>query len=384
MNQPVSQRASGLPAAEHLAPDFRVEVEGRELEPLITGDIREVRVVSELNNISHFELLLDNWSESGFQLKNGDSETFAVGNRVRLSMGYKGHNVSLITGRISSLTAYFPEDGDPMLRISGLDDLWQLRDRKPQVGDLKQFAEMADHEVVRIVASRNGINRTDIHPEGVTHPVSIQKNQEDASFLLERAYRRDSDLYVRNDPQSGESTLCFKPPTDSRDATAIRSFVFKWGKDLVEFKSRLTVAKQVGKLTVRGWNPQKKEVISYTATTSDLPAGTGNSGPSFVEDIFGNKEDIKVDYPVVSEEEAKDLAVALLRRRAYEFISSTGRVIGFPELRAGDNVEIDGVGERFGGLYYLQKVEHNIGDNGFATLFEGRRVYDGGGKADAS
>lgn len=382
MNQAASQQVSGLPPTEYLAPEYVITIEGRELDPVIQGDIRELRVTTTLNNISGFEFLLDNWNESGFELKHSDDEAFAVGNRVHLSLGYTDRVVSLMKGRICSLTAYFPEDGDPMMRVSGLDDLWLLRDRKPVAGDLKQFTEMADHEVVRIVAARNHINHTDLDQEGVKHPVVFQKNQEDAVFLMERAWRRDRDFYIRNDPDTGESTLCFKKPNDGREAGSIRSFVFNWGRDLLEFKTSLTAARQVGKLTVRGWDPQKKEVVKYTATASDLPSGSGQCGPSIVEDALSGKEEIKIDCPVVSQEEAKDLAVALLCRRSYEFITAAGRAIGLPDLRAGDNVEINGVGVRFGGIYYLDKVDHNIGDNGYFTLFEGRRIYDGGGESD--
>ena len=85
-----------------------------------------------------------------------------------------------------------------------------------------------------------------------------------------------------------------------------------------------------------------------------------------------------VDAPVTTEQEAKDLAIARLRERAYEFITGTGQVIGLPDLRPGDNLELQGLGRRFTGQYYIKKIEHTLGASGYLTTFEVRRVFDGG------
>ena len=135
-------------------------------------------------------------------------------------------------------------------------------------------------------------------------------------------------------------------------------------------------------MTVRGWNERTKQAISYKATQSDLPgggkSGGGTSGPKAAAQNMQNRQEVVVDAPVASEQEARDLAISLLRERAYEFIKGTGQVIGVPDLRPGRNVELQGLGTRFSGTYYLKKVEHNLTSNGYLTTFEVRRVFDGG------
>ena len=73
-----------------------------------------------------------------------------------------------------------------------------------------------------------------------------------------------------------------------------------------------------------------------------------------------------------------ELAKSLLRERAYEFITATGKVAGLPELRPGDNLEMFGLGRRFSGSYYVKRVEHSLGSSGFFTEFTARRIFDGG------
>jgi len=71
-------------------------------------------------------------------------------------------------------------------------------------------------------------------------------------------------------------------------------------------------------------------------------------------------------------------AQALLRERAYHYLKVSGQVIGLPDLRPGYNVELQGLGKRFSGTYYLLKVEHTLGNSGYLTSFEGRSAFGGG------
>ena len=102
------------------------------------------------------------------------------------------------------------------------------------------------------------------------------------------------------------------------------------------------------------------------------------SGPQAAQERLNGKSDIVVDQPVTSAQEARDLAISLLRERAYEYITGSGQVIGLPDLRPGDNVELPGLGKRFSGRYHVLKVEHSLGSSGYQTTFDVRNLFDGG------
>jgi phage protein D len=159
----------------------------------------------------------------------------------------------------------------------------------------------------------------------------------------------------------------------------VRVYVFEWGKSLINFNPTLTLNRQVGKVTVKGWDPNTKSIIQYTAGPNDLPtSGNGDNGPSAIQTRFQDREDIVVDQPVTSKEEAKALATALLRERAYNYITANGQVIGIPDLRPGDKIEVQGLGKRFSGEYYVTKVDHTLGSSGFLTSLDVRNWSDGG------
>lgn len=379
VNQP------GLPT-DYYAPDYRIEIEGQELDPKSKGDILEVKVVMDMENMTSFELNVNNWDDKTFFFKYSDKPTdpkqvtYDLGNRVHVKMGYAGNLLSMARGQITTLAPKFPESGSPTISISGLDGMLKLRDRKPTDKDIKKFVNQSDSDIATIIGQRNGLD-VKVTKTTEKHDLVVQKNQDDAQFIMERAKRIDFDCFVQTDPDTGKDTLYFVKPTDGRSSDKIRVYEFEWGKNLINFSPQLTISRQVSKVTVRGWSAELKDVFEYTAEPKDLPGGggtgKGTSGPEAAEKQLNGKQEVVVDAPVTSQEEAKKLAISLLAERAYEFITGSGQVIGLPDLRPGDNVFLKNLGKRFSGEYYVKKVEHSLGNNGYTTNFDVRRVYDG-------
>src|SRR5262249_21420261 len=198
----------------------------------------------------------------------------------------------------------------------------------------------------------------------------------------------DFDFFIRKDQKTKRDTLYFVKPTDNRDGRRSRIFVFEWGKDLINFNPRLSIGQQLAQITVKGWDPETKKQISYTTVPSDLPSTNcgGTDGARVAQAKLDKKKQDVVDQPVTSLEEARELARSLLRERAYEFLTGTGQIIGLPDLRPGDNLELRGLGQRFSGTaecpvqYYVKKVTHTFGNSGYLTEFDVRSVHDGGTK----
>lgn len=378
------QARSGLPE-DYYAPDFSLEVEGQDLDPETKGDVLEVKVVMDLENMTSADLTINNWDDTNFAFKYSETTTFDLQNEVLVKLGYADRLVPMMRGQIATLSPRFPESGPPTLQVNVVDGLLPLRDAKPAEGAEKRFENLYDWEIAERIAERHGL-RSNVTRSGPQHELVVQANQSDLAFLKERAKRIDFDVYMTTDPdsESGEDTLNFTRPSDGRDDQPIRLYTLVWGESLIDFSPVLTLARQVAKVVVRGWDPRTKEPIIGEATADDLPSGEGTSGPAAAAKGRGSKEEAVVDAPVFSQEEATELAKALLADRAYEFVTGTGRVIGLPDLRPGDNIDLQQLGNRFSGTYYVTKVEHTLGGSGFTTQFDVRRTHDPGPNATAT
>ncbi|MEW8030342.1 MAG: hypothetical protein AB2806_21720 [Candidatus Thiodiazotropha sp.] len=370
----------GLPPTGHYAPNFEVEIEGEPLDLESKGDILSLKVVMDLDNMTSAEIELSNWDDKSFWFKYSDQSGIYVGHRVHVKMGYADRLVSMLRGRINSLTPLFPAAGASTLSIGILDNMQLLKDRRPAEGEQRQFRDMTDADIAQVIATRNGL-QADVDNGGVEHAEVIQGDLDDAQFLIQRARRTDNDCFIYTDPETGEATLRFGAPRDERAGGTVRNHAFTWGESLKSFSPTLTMSNQVSQVTVRGWDEEQMEPIVATATQNDIvDAVSGNTGAGNAETAVGGREDVVIGAAVTTHAEAKTLARSLLRERAYEFITGKGEVIGLPDLRPGDTMTISGLGDRFSGTYYVKKVEHEIGSSGYGTRFEVRRSYDEGAR----
>jgi uncharacterized protein len=373
-----STLANGLPSGDYYAPDYQITIENQTLDAESKGDVLDLKVTMDLEDLTHFDMTVNNWDDKSLSFKYSDTTTFDLGNLVQVEMGYAGQLLPMVKGLITSLTPKFSESGPPTLSIAGQDSLVKLKERKPKDGEQKKFVNALDSEIVQKIAMRNSLVPK-ITPTTERHDIVIQKNQDDLAFVKERAKRNDYDCYIGVDPDTGNDALYFQPPTDGRNSSKVNMYVFQWGKTLINFSPTISLNRQVGQVTVKAWDPNTKSVLLYTATASDLPSSSsGENGPSAVAARLSDRQDIVVDMPVTSQQEAKTLAIALLRERAYNYITATGQIIGLPDLRPGDQVEVQGLGQRFSGQYYVTKCEHALGSSGYLTTFTVRNYADGG------
>jgi uncharacterized protein len=144
----------------------------------------------------------------------------------------------------------------------------------------------------------------------------------------------------------------------------------------MSFTPRLSATGQVSEVTVRGWNSRTKQPIDETVRASDLPssAAADRSGPAKADK---RTRKVVYDAAVASADEARRLAISLLMERANAYTKGTAQVIGQPDLRPGDTVEIGKVGCRFQGQYHVTKVVHTLGASGFTTSFDVDRPVEG-------
>src|ERR1700756_635932 len=131
--------SSGLPSTDYYAPDYKIVVGNQELDPDSKGDVLDLKVTMDLNNLTHFDLTVNNWDDKNLTFKYSYTTTFDLGNEVNIQMGYAGKLLTMFHGLITSLTPRFPESGPPTLVVGGQDKRVRLVDRIPKDGETKKF-----------------------------------------------------------------------------------------------------------------------------------------------------------------------------------------------------------------------------------------------------
>jgi phage protein D len=333
-------------------PDVEIRVDGARLPRPASDDVRAVTVEHAVGEPAWFALELSNWDPDRLQVRWSDGPLFAVGGVVEVLLGYVGALTPVLQGEITSLEPLFRAGRPPLLVVGGYDHGHRLtRTRRT-----RSFVQMRDSEIVAELARAAGL-RVEAPATPTIHPYVVQANQTDWAFLRERAARIGHELLVRD-------KVLRLDPADPGAAAPVRLAV---GKDITEFRPRLSAVGQVGEVAVRGWDVKRKSAV--VGRHHGPPGGQppGRSGPSTADAAFGSSTTAHVDLVPRSKAEADLIAEGSWAAIASGFVRGAAECGGDARLRAGTAVEITGAGTRFSGRYGVTAVTHTLDTAGYRT-----------------
>jgi uncharacterized protein len=369
------------------APGFELRIDGVGLPPGVLRDVIEVTYHDDINEIDGFELTVNNWdatarcckyigSETAAQLSGGSNATqlFTLFDpderkRAELSIGYSGNFQSMVRATFTTIEPSFPESGPPVLTVRGSNILKKLR-TKPFTGAWTNqtpsaialnFNSLRDASQPRLPSPWKVVTNTQAASAEASIEYVAQKNQYDVDFLLQLAHGQGYTL----EADEGEQQLYFGPSQSSTPA----NYQLGWGKGLMSFKPSLATANQLKSVTVRGWDRQTQKAIVVTVGQDDPQVKTLNCN---LLGLVPDRQEQTVELPVFTAAEARQRALAIMLDRLKEMVTAHGRTVGLPKLRAGTLVDIQGIGARLSGTYFVTKTTHTLGESGYVTEFDCR------------
>jgi phage protein D len=232
----------------------------------------------------------------------------------------------------------------------------------------RTFTGKTDSAILKEVVGDAGLKLEFKHEKDQQKPLEYkhvyQHNQTDIEFLRTRAARIGCHVWCVGDvvhvkqpdlqQQPKVKLNTSRPGGDEATTAAIKSFT-----------PRLSTANILKKVTVKGWNPETKELIvgEYSAQTSKL----GPTNAVTAAKKLAAEETFMVDHPIWSKEEADVLAKARLVDLSLGFITGECELTLDPERTLGEVVSITVNGEDdtkqtdpFNGRYYVMGVTHRF------------------------
>jgi phage protein D len=293
-----------------------------------------------------------------------DSSVLEIGTSVEISGApggaeENGSASQLITqGEITAIEPELMADIGSSVTIRGYDKSHRLyRGRKTQV-----FTQMSDSDIVQRMAQECGLSAS-VDATSQVYDHVFQDYQTDMEFIQERARRVGYFAYVKD----GTLYFCRQPGNGGRRAT------LELGENLLDFQARFTAAEQVAEVEVHGWDPKAKQAVIGKATS---PRGTPtvnsqSHGGTFANRAFSiTSQEVVNNHPPRTQAEADTLAQSVLDDKCHAFFYGEGTCFGNPAVRAGADVELKGIGQRFSGVYRVTRAIHRYNLEGYITQFE--------------
>ena len=234
------------------------------------------------------------------------------------------------------------------------------------------FQNKSDQQILNQVVQSAGLTLEWKHEKSITYKHVYQHNLNGLEFVRMRAARMGCHVWCV------DTKLFVKEPDLSNDS-GVKLSVDKDGA-LRSFTPRVSSAQVVKKVTVKGWNPETKELITGEAQAQNSPLGSQNA-VSACGAIGGDQETFTVDHPIWSKEEADCLAKARLRDLNMTFITGEAECQGNADLDLGQVVEITANAankasdDPFNGKYYIMGITHRhtlpkAKEGGFVTILK--------------
>lgn len=317
-----------------------VEIDGKR-EATLTSSLMSLDIVETEAGLARCELVFGNWGgpdKGGFQHFGRDLLEFGKPLTIKLGDG------KLFEGRISALSAKFPDGGTPQIGVCAEDRLQDLR----MTRRTRAFADASLADILRSIAGDHGL-QAQVEVQGETYKLLAQVNQSDLAFLRDLARREDAQIWV-------EGSQLKAAQRAQRNG---QSLELSWAGPLREFEVCADLAHQRTRLVGAGWSVADKRVAKHEADEAAIRAelNGGPSGAETLQQAFGARVDALAHGLPSSDGEARALAEASFRHMARRFITGHGVAETKDALRVGTKLSIKGVGPLFEGDYTVTEVQ---------------------------
>ncbi|GAB4145351.1 MAG: VgrG-related protein [Candidatus Promineifilaceae bacterium] len=349
-----------MPEPQPLASRIYVAVGGNELPADVFSNLLEVTVDQQAHMPAMFTVRL---ADPGLQLL--DNGPFDLTKEVKIEAAKEdGSKTLLIQGEVTALEPEFGEGMIAELVVRGYDKSHRLfRETKSRA-----FLNKKDSDLAQEMAQAAGL-AAEVDSTATVYDHIYQHNQSDLAFLMQRAWRIGYECFV-----AGDKLYFRQPPRGDAEVT------LHWGDDLQTFQPRMTLAEQVDEVIVKGWDVERQQPIVGRAQAADgrlYPRIQESRNGAEWAGQFGRGRLVIVNQPVVSQAEADALAAARLNELSGAFVEADGTAFRRPDIKAGQLVDLQALGQRLSGTYLVTSATHVVTPAGLTTHFSVRGARTG-------
>jgi uncharacterized protein involved in type VI secretion and phage assembly len=337
-------------AAAHV-PGLDVLVDGAAMDPAFRDALIDIKVSNSLTlpDVAVIKL-------ADPRGENVDSHPLQIGKSVEIKMSAMGDRATstVFKGEVAAVEPEFTAKGC-MIAVRAYDRAHKLnRTRRTRT-----FQQVSASDMVRKIAGEAGLAAGTIASTNVVHEFFQQSNETDWDFGWRLALMHDYELVV------DDARLDFRP-ADSASGAAVE---LKWQEQLISFRPRMSGVQQPTSVNVRAWDPKGKANVSGTASSATTTSKPGVERSS-VANALGGGTTAVTDRVAANSGEANALATSTLNRLADAFYEADGLAWGNPKLRAGGQVKVANVGQKFSGTFRVSSTTHTYrGGSGYQTAF---------------
>jgi Rhs element Vgr protein len=320
-----------------------------------TYQVISVSVKKAINKIPMAEVVVldGDMPQKDFPISNADH--FKPGQAIKINAGYGSQEETIFEGVV--IKHGIKISGDNCSRL-----IVECRDKAVAMSIGRKNANYVDSKdsdiITTLIGNCSGLS-SDVAATTAQHKELVQYYCTDWDFMLSRA--EVNGLLVRVD---GAKVTVKPPATDGTPSLKIT-----YGNDLIEFHANIDARTQFSKVQAVSWDMKNQAIVQQQAAPSTLNE-QGNLDSSALAKVIG-LDSFCLQTPAPLEctvlkswAEGQQIKAGLAR------IQGRMRFQGSAKAKAGELIELEGVGQRFNGKVFVSSVNHVVREGNWTTEVE--------------
>ncbi len=335
---------------DFFVPSFEVKVGGSKIGDGIDMVIASVSVDTSLEKADTCSFTVTN----AFDIESREfkwlDQYLTIGKEVQIDMGYKDKLGTVFHGYITSVRYELSSWDQTSVVVSGMDYSFKLMKGIKS----KVFSKVKDSDVASQVISGAGLTAK-VDSTTIVHDMIQQVGISDYQFLSWLADRNGYEFFV-----SGKN-VHFRKMHQNKSP----SVTLTWAQNLISLYKEDDLNDQAGVVKVRSWDYKTKKVLTGQASAISK-VDSGQDGKTVLGNVLGTVEDNYMSE-ARTQAQADAEATAIQSSKAMKLVSGEAICIGIPQIRAGQYVQLAGLGSKLNKVYYVTSARHNIDESGYTT-----------------
>lgn len=327
-----------------------------------TVQVMSVSVRKSLNRIPVAEIVVldGDMPQKDFPVSNADH--FKPGSKIKISAGYGQSDDSIFEGVVV-------KHG---LRISGNNDTRLLVECRDQAVAMTlgrknaNYINMKDSAIIsKMIGNYSGLS-SDVTATTTEYKEVVQYYCTDWDFMLSRAEVNGLLVAV----EAGKVSA--KEPDTSKAA----QLKVTYGTDLIEFHASLDAQSQLTKVEGVSWDMKNQAIVKQQASPKTLNT-QGDLDSATLAKVLGLKTYGLQTSASLESSALKSWAEGQQVKSALSRIQGSMSFQGSAKAMLGEQIELDGVGNRFNGKVFVSAVSHRVEAGNWVTKVEFGLPSDG-------
>lgn len=304
-----------------------------------------VAVISAVNKIPSARLVFQDGSVDKGEFPLSEEDLFIPGNDIEISAGNVDESTVIFSGIIVKHSIKMKQNKGSTLIIECKHRVCRLAvDRTNQY-----FYEQSDSEIIEQILANAALENLEVESSAIVHPEIVQYNATDWDFCLLRAQ------------VSGKLIILNADKSEVKQAKISNNVIcaLEFGATILEVDLSIDGRNQYKGIKSYSWNQATQEVIEKEASDPEFTS-PGNLDAASLSTTL-NLSFLQQKHPTISEDEAQQWSDASWLYSQINRVSGLIKCQGMSAVKAGDTVELVGLGERFNGSAFVTGVRHDFG-----------------------